>query len=288
MGTRASVAEETLYDFGIGFFPIRGNHETYGNMVGWDPLYNLNVPDYKTNFPQTQGNGPNLFGATNFSWPSSTNDTLKGLSYSFDYGVPNSNARFVFVDTEQTAAVPSLAPNDTTNVTAAQNQCNASIVSITVSGITYGGAAAGTKCGQGYYYILWDWVEGGYKTNMIVWQAAVEITGITTNYDSAGNSTGTAKITIPAGAWFRIDSSKRPSTNFYAWDMPNPDGMYNGAPFDIYYPISDPRNRILAQISSANTEYWPGAQQSWISQRLENVATPRRYRRMPLCSPIDR
>ena len=53
------------------------------------------------------------------------------------------------------------------------------------------------------------------------------------------------KITIPAGAWFRIDSSKRPSTNFYAWDMTNPDQTYNGAPFDINYPIEDPKNRIL-------------------------------------------
>ena len=230
-------------------------------MVGWDPLYNLNVPDFKDNFPQTQGQGPNLFGATNFSWPASTNDILKGLSYSFDYGTPGNNARFVVVDTEQTAAVPTQAPNNPAS-------CVSAIT-------TFGGAPAGSSCGQGYYYILWDWVEGGYKTGFIVFQATVPLNGYTTYYDSAGNSTGSGPITLPAGTWFRIDSSKRPSTNFYAWDIPNPDQLYNGIPFDINYPVTDPRNRILAQISSSGTEYFPGKQQSWISERLENVLQPR-------------
>jgi hypothetical protein len=278
LATRASVARDTYYDFGIGFFPLRGNHETYGYLMNWDPLVNLNVPDFKTNFPQTQGEGPNLFGANNFSWPLATGDTLnimKGLSYSFDYGKPGSNARFVMVDTEQTAAVPKRAPNDTDNVTAAQTQCNASIIGITVSGVTYGGAPEGTKCGQGYFYILHDWVEGGYKTGLTIYQAAAPITGITTNYNSAGTATGTAVITIPAGGWFRIDSSNRPSTNFYAWDMANPTQTYNGAPFDINYPTNDPDNHVLIQISSSGTEYFPGKQQAWISERLENVIQPR-------------
>jgi hypothetical protein len=98
MAERATAAQP-LFDAGIGFFPLRGNHETYGPLYGRDPGGNLNVPAFKSSFPQTQGLEPNLCGATNFSWPSSTNDILKGLSYAFDYN----NASFVVVDVEQTA-----------------------------------------------------------------------------------------------------------------------------------------------------------------------------------------
>jgi hypothetical protein len=85
--TRAEHCQ-ALYDAGIGFFPIRGNHDggqTCGKEiagVGQDPL-----------FPQTQGLGTNpLAGATNFSSPPI--DGLMGLSYSFDVD----NVRFVLID----------------------------------------------------------------------------------------------------------------------------------------------------------------------------------------------
>jgi hypothetical protein len=77
--TRASAAQD-LYDAGIGFFPLRGNHEQSATAAGEVQLY----------FPQTQG-GANSVGATNFSSPSTN---LAGLSYSFDY----SNARFMLLD----------------------------------------------------------------------------------------------------------------------------------------------------------------------------------------------
>jgi hypothetical protein len=80
MDTRASAAQ-ALYDAGIGFYPLRGNHESSMDAA----------LRFQTDFPQTQGSGSHLFGASNFS---STGDNLKGLSYSFDYR----NARFVLLD----------------------------------------------------------------------------------------------------------------------------------------------------------------------------------------------
>lgn len=245
-----ATAAQPLFDAGIGFFPLRGNHETYGALFGRDPNYDLNIPAFKSSFPQTQGEGPNLFGAANFSWPSSTDDVLKGLSYAFDYN----NASFVAVDVEQSSVKLQTAPNN-------PDSCVAAITG-------YGGAPAGSSCGQGYYYILSH--LGNYDSGFVVYQAQQDTIGVTNTYDSAGNQTASSVvITIPAGAWFRIDSSKRPSTNFYAWDIPNPDQLYNGAPFDINDPPSDPNNRILLKASSSNTEFWPGTQQSWINSRLD-------------------
>lgn len=95
MNARAAAAQP-LYDAGIGFFPLRGNHETYGNLYGRDTDHDMNIPAYLAAFPQTQGLD-NTFGATNFSSPDI--DILNGLSYSFDYN----DARFVIVDVEATS-----------------------------------------------------------------------------------------------------------------------------------------------------------------------------------------
>jgi hypothetical protein len=65
------------------------------------------------------------------------------------------------------------APSDT-NVTPAQTTCNTAITTgyKDKSGITYGGAPAGTTCGQGYFYILSslsNFEEGHiYKTGFTV------------------------------------------------------------------------------------------------------------------------
>ena len=96
MYTRAEAAQ-SLYDAGIGFFPLRGDHDTLGASYGLDPDSNMNIPAYLNAFPQTRG-VENIFGAANFSSPAI--DDLNGLSYSFDYGEENSNARFVIVDAE--------------------------------------------------------------------------------------------------------------------------------------------------------------------------------------------
>ena len=80
MDTRASAAQ-ALYDAGIGFFPLRGNHE--GSRTA--------ALEFQTLYSQTTGSGPYVFGARNFSSPFST---LNGLSYSFDYR----DARFVLLD----------------------------------------------------------------------------------------------------------------------------------------------------------------------------------------------
>ncbi|NTW59201.1 MAG: metallophosphoesterase [Nitrospirae bacterium] len=80
MDTRASAAQ-ALYDAGIGFYPLRGNHE--GSLAA--------ALEFQTLYSQTTGSGPHVFGASTFSSPSTT---LNGLSYSFDYN----NARFVILD----------------------------------------------------------------------------------------------------------------------------------------------------------------------------------------------
>jgi hypothetical protein len=251
----------SLYSAGIGFFPLRGNHETYGYMYGYDSGYNFNIPTFRAQFPQTQGLS-NTFGATNFSSPAISD--LTGLSYSFDYG---SGARFVIVDVEQTRYDDVTAPNNPPS-------CVAAVTPGTPEGTT-------PFCGQGYLYYLTN--LGNYATGLTVYQAAYDITnGVTVNYDSAanaivvgydeeGNAITEVSITIPAGAWFRIDSNNHPSTDFYSWDMANPDQMYNGAPFDINDPPALSTNRKISVKSSANTEYWPGQQQAWISDRLNKT-----------------
>lgn len=75
------AAAQPLYDAGIGFFPLRGNHESSSSAANYVP----------TVFPQTTGGGSNTVGASNFNSPFTS---LNGLSYSFDYG----NARFVMLD----------------------------------------------------------------------------------------------------------------------------------------------------------------------------------------------
>ncbi len=72
---------QSLYDRGIGFFPVRGNHEASQTAAGELP----------TLFPQTQGGGAHVAGATNFNSPM---ESLQGLSYSFDYD----NVRCVLID----------------------------------------------------------------------------------------------------------------------------------------------------------------------------------------------
>ena len=104
MYARAAAAQP-LTDAGIGFFPLRGNHETYGKLYGHDSELDMNLPAFRDAFPQTQGTA-NTFGATNFSSPSDIMagvDILDGLSYSFDYGNQKSSARFVIVDVEVTS-----------------------------------------------------------------------------------------------------------------------------------------------------------------------------------------
>ncbi|HVN77373.1 MAG TPA: FG-GAP-like repeat-containing protein [Terriglobia bacterium] len=91
IATRALIAKP-LTDNGIGFFPMRGNHETYAN-----PANSFGIPAVQFYFPQTRGI-TNTFGATNFSSPTSVSADLDGMTYSFDYGPAGSNARFVILD----------------------------------------------------------------------------------------------------------------------------------------------------------------------------------------------
>jgi hypothetical protein len=81
MDTRAAAAQ-ALYDAGIGFYPLRGNHE--GSSTA--------AVEFQTLYPQTQSttSSHSLADATNFRSPS----TMPGLSYAFDY----KGATFVLLD----------------------------------------------------------------------------------------------------------------------------------------------------------------------------------------------
>jgi len=108
--TRAKAAQP-LIDAGIGFFPFRGNHETVGLNNG----YGLSV--FRSNYPQTQtgtftktDHQPYKVGDS-FNSPVSVSTDLNGMSYSFDYGDPESRARFVIVDTWATPGKVDKHPN---------------------------------------------------------------------------------------------------------------------------------------------------------------------------------
>ncbi|MBN1904925.1 MAG: metallophosphoesterase [Deltaproteobacteria bacterium] len=99
MATRAEFAKP-LYDAGIGLFPVRGNHETYGWLFNYAPV-EAEIKAMLESFPQTQ---KEMFGISNLSSPVTLDgkysNELEGLSYSFDYGPDGSNIRFVILDTE--------------------------------------------------------------------------------------------------------------------------------------------------------------------------------------------
>jgi hypothetical protein len=109
---RAAFAQE-LYNAGIGFFPVRGNHDSHrlsgvefkriypqsqNGTMNATPANVFSVPnpdDATQPFPKHEGS-PFTIG-TNFSTPNlkdTKNLDWSGLTYSFDYN----NARFVLVD----------------------------------------------------------------------------------------------------------------------------------------------------------------------------------------------
>ena len=87
-----AAAAQPLLNAGIGFFPMRGNHETYAS-----PSNSWAIPAFQSDYPQTRGLF-NTFGAANFSSPTAVSSDLNGMSYAFDYGASNSTARFLVLD----------------------------------------------------------------------------------------------------------------------------------------------------------------------------------------------
>jgi hypothetical protein len=77
-----AAAAQALYDAGIGFFPVRGNHEA--SVTAANEMLVL--------FPQTRGEGSHLGGASNVI--ASSIGGLLGLSYAVDVG----NVRLVLID----------------------------------------------------------------------------------------------------------------------------------------------------------------------------------------------
>ena len=105
LDTRAEFAQ-ALYNAGIGFYPLRGNHESSATAAAEfvrifpqtktgqqnatpSNVFIANSDDVNTH-PVTPNGSPFVVGSS-FSSPSTA---LAGLSYSFDYG----NARFVLLD----------------------------------------------------------------------------------------------------------------------------------------------------------------------------------------------
>jgi hypothetical protein len=75
-------AAQSLYDAGIGFWPVRGNHEASSTAANEVPAL----------WPQTTGGGNNMFGVSNII--PSNNQQLMGLSYAFDFD----NVRIMLID----------------------------------------------------------------------------------------------------------------------------------------------------------------------------------------------
>lgn len=221
MTTRAE-ASNLLYENHIGFFPMRGNHETAGSGYGLDDNLNLNIPAYLSSFPQTQGlyetdiygNAKN-FGATDFTSPMIYNadgdlvldrqgnlPVLQGLSYSFDYGEDGTDARFVILDTMETDFSVVKAPVDDTY-------------------------------GQGYVY-YGDW--------WFVFQATEQM-----------EDTQQEGKYIEIGDFFWI----HPTTGPTALYIPNP--LSEAPP---------------TQTAAPSRPYYPGEQQTWISERLDMSSRP--------------
>ncbi|HUL78989.1 MAG TPA: metallophosphoesterase family protein, partial [Vicinamibacteria bacterium] len=96
-----AAAAQPLIDAGIGFFPMRGNHETYAAPDGSN---GYGIPEFQKSFPQTQtgefvkSNGRVIRRGRNFSSPTDVSEDLAGMSYSFDYGRHGEAARFVILD----------------------------------------------------------------------------------------------------------------------------------------------------------------------------------------------
>ncbi len=88
-----------MIDAGIGFFPMRGNHETYGS-----PPNDYAIPAFRDNFRRHGPGASRNPTARSSMWvristarPPVSAD-LKGMSYSFDFGRPGNSARFVIID----------------------------------------------------------------------------------------------------------------------------------------------------------------------------------------------
>ena len=89
--TRAAAAQPLL-DAGIGFFPMRGNHETASHTNN-----GYGVPPFQASFPQTRGLA-DVCGARNVNSPTAVSRDLDGMSYAFDYGAANNDERFLAID----------------------------------------------------------------------------------------------------------------------------------------------------------------------------------------------
>jgi 3',5'-cyclic AMP phosphodiesterase CpdA len=92
---RAQIAQNNLIVNGIDFFPVRGNHETYGASYGESANADFSVTAMRHAFPQMLGTGV-VSEARNFT-PAARFGLLGAdcLTYSFDYD----NVRFIMLDT---------------------------------------------------------------------------------------------------------------------------------------------------------------------------------------------
>jgi hypothetical protein len=223
MPTRAGAAQ-ALYDAGIGFFPLRGNHESSRTAA----------TEFQTLYPQARGLG-NTWGATNFASPG-TIPGLNGLTYSFDFN----NVRFVlldqFVRTDNTATDANSAILD-----------QLSWVDSTLSGRTTGTHAfvLGHKnlVGQNHTDVLTGANPGANPTQRNAYISSLQNNGVRYTIGGHDHMHHRSIVTSPDGT----ASVKQliASSNSYKFYTPGANaggGLYNDAHYD-----SPTRENPLAQ-----------------------------------------
>ncbi len=251
--TRAEAAEE-LYDEGIGFFPLRGNHEASESIYYPDSSETptkfsttMNYADYILDFPQVLGNfeadsiNQKNFGAYNFSSPSCDIPSLKrldGWSYSFDYGKAGSNARFVFVDVENT-------------------------------GYTYFKPSTHEVYGPMYLYIIWNdlynwfFTKPLYNPDGTLYKGVYDEAGILIQqmYDIDGN---------PLNSIYdkqRTLKASRYVTNIIPW-LFNKDGSFNAQYYDVKGNLID---QVYTSTGSSFVPTWDDEIANWKSEYIYGI-----------------
>jgi hypothetical protein len=126
LDTRATFAQ-ALYDAGIGFYPLRGNHESSKtSAVEFQRLFPQNVDGLNNRTPADAFTATSVYGTpaavTTPQFTAGSNfvslSGFEGLTYAFDYG----NARFVLYDqfTPPSGASHSIMTNADADFIAAQ------------------------------------------------------------------------------------------------------------------------------------------------------------------------
>jgi hypothetical protein len=238
--TRAGAAQ-ALYDAGIGFFPLRGNHESsQAAALAFQAL-----------FPQTRGAGQTS-GAARFSSPSAA---LAGLSYAFTY----ENARFVLLD-QYTRADGSSAPGGD-NIADQQAWIDAALEAKPRNGhaFVFGHAPL---IGQSHADVLFGASPAADPESQNAFFASLSKSGVRYYFGGHDHLHNRAVVTSPDGACAVQDIiAASTSYKFYVPMIPAHDVRSNGPPREIplsqelrtlgFYVVAVDGPRVTADFYSA-------------------------------------